>query len=137
MLTYNNQISFTDLNNNLSSSVTSTEWQTVTNAASIGLAGLGVAATIAAGAEAASAGTIGAAAVLALVISMAGVLASVLAAASAVVISSSSVTSIYESSLHSFSEQNLTLGVYLNPDTLNFDGYNIESASPYIVGSLS
>ena len=137
VLTYNNQISFTDLNNNLSSSVTSTEWQTVTNAASIGLASLGVAATIAAGVEAASAGTIGAAAVLALVVSMAGVLASVLAAASSVVISSSSVTSIYESSLHSFSEQNLTLGVYLNPDTLNFDGYNIESASPYIVGSLS
>ena len=131
------QISFTDLNNNLSSSVKSSEWQTVTNVASIGMASLGVAATIAAVAEAASAGTISAAAVLALVVSMSGVIASVLAAASSVVISSSSVTSIYQSDLHSGSTQSFTLGVYLNPDTINFDGYNIESASPYIVGSLS
>lgn len=136
-LTPSSQITFTDLNNKLNSKVSSTEWQTVTNVASVGIAGFGVAATIAAAAEAASAGTIGAAAVIALIAAMAGVVASVLAAASSVEISSSSVTSIYEAYLQSESMQTFNLGVYLNPDTVSFDGYNIESASPYIVGSLS
>lgn len=137
VLNPHSQISFTDLNNNLSSNISPAEYQNVTDINSIDLADLGVAATIAAGAIAASAGTTGAAAVLASVKSMTGVVASVLAAASSVVISSSSVRGFYLSELDSFSNQNLTLGIYLNPDNVYFNGYNIESASPYIVGSLS